>query len=511
MDYTNIINYTENNYILMVLYRSLELIKTNINDFEFKYIYCSESFETYTTIIKYSDIINKSDLPPYISKLLLSEVNIYIESLKNNYNIVCDDSKCIISVNIPIGYTSFSISVSFNKSCLSSDPTINIIHEKIIKYIKNQNLKISELEARILKLEQKDLNNFENNNQPEKVKENTEVEIHGDVHFNSPICIPDGVKELSRENNNISEELRVKFYDIIPFRILIDVVKNVQDSVVLEFMEYPEKKDANHVDCNNNEEKKNDLGEIRITGMDPSKSLFFFIKLAKFAKFKVSNPIYNVGLNLTHLFELIKPLDKNDILTMSIDSNDKQKLIIETGNEINDRCFSIGLNILDIDINTYDFPPTKFDMVVTMDSSEFHRICKDLAYLSEYVEITCKETGITFKSVCDYADKNYTLSSSNKGIVKIQTIASGKDIIVQDIFELKYFKVFEKCQYLCRNIQIFFKNNFPVFIKYLVPFFGQILFSIVPVNAKNMSKIFSYNVDGGNDKDIQENPQEPSN
>lgn len=236
-------------------------------------------------------------------------------------------------------------------------------------------------------------------------------------------------------------------------------------------------------------QKRNEFYGIKIVAVNNSKSLIIVIKLdsKKFGTFKVSKPVYDVGINLMQLFKLIRSLDKDDILTMSIDSDDKHLLVLDVENEIRNCRTQNRLKTLDIDKKTYKIPDTKFDMVVKMESAEFHRVCKDLSLLSEYVEIICKENSITFTSTGDCSDKSITIDASKDNGVNIKPLVPGKGTIVQGIFELKYFTMFQKCSSLCPNIQIYLRNNYPIFIKYQIASLGQILVGIVPVNDKNVN------------------------
>ena len=349
----------------------------------------------------------------------------------------------------------------------------------------------------------------------------------------------------------VTKELVVKINDVVTIRTLVDVIKDFLGDVNLEFKRDPEmeleedessklnentndnkkddtknkvkiitnKPDKELLGCDDEDEnvntkkeqhlnqtqstdlsklsnqdkkveqKKNDFYGIKIVAVNTSKSLIIVIKLdsKKFGKFKVSKPVFDVGINLSSLFKLIRSLDKDDILTMSIDSDDKQRLILDVENEVRNSRTRNRLKTLDIDKKTYKIPDTKFDMVVTMDSSEFHRVCKDLALLSDYVDIECKENSITFMSMCDSSDKSITIDATGKNGVKIKPLVAGKDTVVQGIFELKYFTMFQKCSNLCQNIQIYLRNNYPIFIKYLIASLGQILVGIVPVNDKNIN------------------------
>ena len=43
-----------------------------------------------------------------------------------------------------------------------------------------------------------------------------------------------------------------------------------------------------------------------------------------------------------------------------------------------------------------------------------------------------------------------------------------EEIIVKGTYDLKNLSLFSKCQNMCNNIEMFFKNNFPLIIKYQV-------------------------------------------
>lgn len=298
------------------------------------------------------------------------------------------------------------------------------------------------------------------------------------------------VKQIKKRT---TKDLEIKVEDVITLRTLIDVIKDFLGDINIECKRDPNKEND---EVNNNkkeEDKPKEFYGIKIVAVNQTKTLIIIIKLesSKFSIYKVSKPVYDVGINLSQLFKLIRSLDKDDILTLSIESDDKQVLLLDVENEVKSLRTRMRLKTLDIDKKAYKIPDTKFDMVVTMESTEFHRICKDLSQLSEYVDIVCKEQSITFTSTGDCADKSITLETSDTNGVKIKPLKANTGIIVQGIFELKYFTMFQKCSNLCTNIQIYMRNNYPVFIKYLIASLGQILVGIVPVNDKNVNNNFS--------------------
>ena len=332
------------------------------------------------------------------------------------------------------------------------------------------------------------------------------------------------------------KDIIIKINDGVTFRILIDVTKDFLGDVNFEIKRDPDmekdnektdkiekqnsekktkktKKDkeieqdienpnTEDKDKKTEQKKKNEFYGIKIVAVNPSKSLIILIKLdsKKFGVFKVSKPVYDIGINLSQLHKLIKNIDKEDIMTLSIDSDEKHMLNIDVENEVKSQRIRNRLRTLDIDKKQYKIPDTRFDMCVTMISAEFHRICKDLAQLSEYVEIMCKENSITFTSQGDCSDKSVTISASDaNNNVKIQPLEKNKGLFVQGIFELKYFTMFQKCAGLCANIQIYMKNAYPIFIKYHVASLGQIFVGISPVERDLNNNNFS------DDEDDNEN------
>lgn len=245
---------------------------------------------------------------------------------------------------------------------------------------------------------------------------------------------------------------------------------------------------------NNNEENRDkDTGGIKIVAIDASRTLIIHVKLdaKQFTVFNVSKPIYDVGINLTQLHKLIKSLDKDDILTISIEEDETQMLVLDVENEGKNTRTRNKLKMLDIDKKSYKIPHTKFDVVITMDSTDFHKICKEMSQISEYVEILCKENSITFTCKGDCSEKSTTIDANNTSGINIKPYDCKKKIIVQGIFELKNFVMFSKCSSICNDIKIYMKNNYPIFIRYTVFVLGQILLGLIPINDTKINNNFS--------------------
>lgn len=351
--------------------------------------------------------------------------------------------------------------------------------------------------------------------------------------------------------------LEVKLIDVMTYKTLIEVMKDILGDITIEFKQDPEmnnKDDNNEIknkqnkngskklkyDSDENEseneyeqvedkeleedektgeqkenqnkskndeqkQKKDSSGGIKIVAINYTRTLLILVKLdaKEFATFKVSKPIYDVGVNLVQLHKLIKSLDKDDILTISIDEEDTQMLILDVENEVKNSRTRNRLKMLDINKKSYNIPATKFDVTITMDAVDFHKICKEMNQIAEYVEILCKENSITFTCKGDCSEKSTTLDATESNGIKIKFANPKKKMIVQGIYELKHFVMFSKFAALCPNIQIYMKNNYPIFTKYTVAKLGHVLLGLIPITDTNINNNFSDEDDDYSDDDKQ--------
>ena len=113
-----------------------------------------------------------------------------------------------------------------------------------------------------------------------------------------------------------------------------------------------------------------------------------------------------LGINLASLQKVIKCAKDNDLVTLKADdSGESLGLTFESASQytiyqfvvydINDvtlyidtdRIGEYSVKLLDIDQEHLGIPDTQYDSVISMPSSEFQRICRDLSQLSESIRI----------------------------------------------------------------------------------------------------------------------------
>ncbi len=248
-----------------------------------------------------------------------------------------------------------------------------------------------------------------------------------------------------------------------------------------------------NTDNKTNDDDKKKAGGIKIVALDKTQTLLVNVKLdaKKFDVFKMSKRVFDIGININQLFyKSLKFLQKEDSLTMSVNSKDKDYLTLKIHN--NEKCYDTHDKIKLMDINKahYDIPPCKFDAVITIDTSEFHNICKEMAQTEKVMEIRCTKKSLTFTGKGDSSGKSKTYLPADDG-VKIKFDKDCKQDIVQGIYELNHLTTFtNKSQALCQRMQIFMKNNYPLVIRFTVATLGKILFCISPYDEERIGKEF---------------------
>jgi hypothetical protein len=141
-----------------------------------------------------------------------------------------------------------------------------------------------------------------------------------------------------------------------------------------------------------------------------------------------------------------------------------------------------------------------FDIRITMQSNEFHKLCREMNNIAEYVEIKCTSKNIIFTCKGDCAERS-TIYKSEEGGLNISSENKKSQNIVQGIYELKNIVLFSKCANLCNDIKIFMKNDFALTIIYTIATLGTITIALSPVKEENIKNIsYSYSDD---EDDIQ--------
>lgn len=259
--------------------------------------------------------------------------------------------------------------------------------------------------------------------------------------------------------NSPSEEgfaLEVKTVQSAAFRILIEALKEILTDANLEF----------------------DETGLKIMAMDTTHTVLVHLKLKAehFESFHCARR-FVLGVNMIHLFKLIKTMGNNDSLTLYMEDNDPNRLGIKIENGDLNKITTYKLRLIDLDEETINIPATTFSSVITMPSTEFQKTCRDMHSLSDKIEIESVNGALIFKCMGDFAKQETIMGESDSGIGYVKS----NEEIVQGVFLLRHLVLFTKCTNLCNTIEIYLKNDYPLIIKYTVASLGEIKLCLAPI------------------------------
>lgn len=247
------------------------------------------------------------------------------------------------------------------------------------------------------------------------------------------------------------------------FKILIEALKELLTDTCIEF----------------------DETGLKIVAMDNSHIVLVHLKLdaEKFEHYYCEKKI-SIGVNMLNFHKLIKTINSNDTLTLYIDSVDHNHLGIKIENSEKNTKTHYKLNLLDLDTPSITIDPVEFNSVITLPSTDFQKIIRDMNNLSDFVEIRNINKQLVFGCKGDFCNQETIISDNDNGVQNITSKVT--DEIVQGFFHLRYLVMFTKCTNLCTTVEMYLKNDYPLIVKYSVASLGDLKLCLAPSNNEIM-------------------------
>jgi proliferating cell nuclear antigen len=264
--------------------------------------------------------------------------------------------------------------------------------------------------------------------------------------------------------------LELKTSQTNSIKTLIDTLNSLLTDINITF--YPDKFNQAGVEK---------VGGVMIKELNKTQSILVQCKLDadQFEEYKYNHnqPTLTISINLGNFLKCLKCMSNFDTMTWIIDDEDTNKLhmILESTKDTK----SFKINLMDLDNSNYEIEPVKFPYIGTMPSAVFQNYCKNMATVTEKLDIRCTENGYFFEGKGDLGAIKFEVPVS-KGLVTIEKSQDTHEDIVQGLFELKYLLIFTKCTNLCDNVNICMKNEFPLIIRYSVSKLGEIKLVLSP-------------------------------
>jgi len=249
--------------------------------------------------------------------------------------------------------------------------------------------------------------------------------------------------------------INIKTVQATTFKVLVEALKEILTDTVLIV---------------------NESG-IRICTMDSSHIILVHMKLdaSKFESY-YCNGEQMIGVNMLNLNRLLKAINNNDTIALSMLEANKNELVIRVENPDKNTIKISKLMLLDLDNTNMEIPPVEFSSVVTLPSQDFQKVCRDIANLSDTVQITNTSKKLIMACKGDFCSHEIILNDCEN--LKIES--HEENTIYQGEFDSKMLLQFTKCTNLSTVIQLYLKNDYPLIIRYSVGSLGAIQICLAP-------------------------------
>ena len=193
----------------------------------------------------------------------------------------------------------------------------------------------------------------------------------------------------------------------------------------------------------------------------------------KFIYFETQEDL-TFGINMPCFCNLIKSVGIGDILTLSVNKKNINKLNIKITN-VKKGCSSLfKLNMIEVNNITIQAPDIKFKNSISVENSIINKICKNMSHINEYVNIKYLNKKLIMKCEGDYAEQTSIIGSQDDD-EKYYEDNKGNNFKICNIL------LFSRCCDNNNNITIYIKNNYPLIMSYEIPGLGNLKLAIAPV------------------------------
>lgn len=144
------------------------------------------------------------------------------------------------------------------------------------------------------------------------------------------------------------------------------------------------------------------------------------------------------------------------------------------------RCTEFQLNLLSLDVEHLSIPDTEYHSLVTINSGEWSKICKDLSQLSESMTIATKD-GTANLEVDGQAGKGTISLASNDDTERKEDMTTIEvDQPVTQQFALNYLNLFNKASNLSTFTKLCMHQDQPLVTQFEIDNLGVLKYYLAP-------------------------------
>jgi len=197
--------------------------------------------------------------------------------------------------------------------------------------------------------------------------------------------------------------------------------------------------------------------KLSMLAMDPSSValLSFDLLNSSFVDYNVEEDL-ELGVNLDNIKQVLRRVKPSDTLVLELEDN-RLKISLKSDNT---RTFNIPL--INIEDQTQETRPLKFDAKVEMSSSLFEEAVSDIEVVSDAMDLKLEDNKLILESTDNL---NHAKVEFNKS-EDVSFESSGEPI--RSRYSIDYLKKITKAGRLTDKITLHFSNDYPLKVEYKV-------------------------------------------
>lgn len=233
-----------------------------------------------------------------------------------------------------------------------------------------------------------------------------------------------------------------------------------------------------------------DKDGIHMKAIDGPESIYVNMNLraSGFESFYLRGRRTTIAIGIVRLFKLIgRSITSNDVISLYLDDGNREHLGVEMANfgrKSTDefKIKLIELNNVDIQFE-HDY---QYNTVFSLPASYFHKLCRDMNYVSKTVSITCVGEQVMFSCKSAIGTRDSPIEPTKEYLKFIKNTAP--DDIKQNSFCLSDLISFTKFTNLSTNsrVKVHLLNDAPLLLEYTVGDLGTISIYIGAVKPEDV-------------------------
>lgn len=137
------------------------------------------------------------------------------------------------------------------------------------------------------------------------------------------------------------------------------------------------------------------------------------------------------------------------------------------------------MNLIQLDNEHLAIPETEYSSIVSINSSEFTKICKELYSLNETMTIHTSQEFVQFSVESEVGSGSIKIGANDSGPKEEQTTLEVTDSVTQQ-FAIRYLNMFNKASSLSSFTRLCMHEDQPLVVEYKIDGLGVLKYYLAP-------------------------------